>query len=172
MDGSIPPVIGGGCHGGRERLTEAARAAGKSVAMEIYDWTDGNPYFIKSVCRRLFKIIDSLHERSPASPGDLNRAVKLTLGDGETLFRHFCENRDEAQWAILRFLAHHTELGRWATVASAERYVNDSIPSHVAWDDAIERLNRLGIVDVDRSQGGVRMRIAIKLFHEWLRLFK
>ncbi len=34
MDGSIPPVTDGGCHGGRERMVEAARAAGKSVVMD------------------------------------------------------------------------------------------------------------------------------------------
>ncbi len=34
MDGSIAPSGGGGCHGGRERLDEAARAAGKSVVMD------------------------------------------------------------------------------------------------------------------------------------------
>ena len=34
MDGSVAPVGEGGCHGGRERLTEAARAAGKSVVMD------------------------------------------------------------------------------------------------------------------------------------------
>ncbi len=34
MDGSIPPVTDGGCHGGRSRMLDAARAAGKSVAMD------------------------------------------------------------------------------------------------------------------------------------------
>ena len=37
MDGSIPPVDAvpaGGCHGGRERMVDAARAAGKSESLE------------------------------------------------------------------------------------------------------------------------------------------
>jgi len=34
MDGSIPPVSGIGCHGGRETMADAARAAGKSVMMD------------------------------------------------------------------------------------------------------------------------------------------
>jgi chlorophyllide a reductase subunit Y len=35
MDGSIPPAApGGGCHGGRETMLEAARAAGKSETMD------------------------------------------------------------------------------------------------------------------------------------------
>ncbi len=34
MDGSIPPVTGTGCHGGRERMLDAARAAGKSDGMD------------------------------------------------------------------------------------------------------------------------------------------
>jgi chlorophyllide a reductase subunit Y len=34
MDGAIPPVTGGGCHGGRERMLEAARAAGKTDGMD------------------------------------------------------------------------------------------------------------------------------------------
>ncbi len=34
MDGSIPPVSDGGCHGGRSRMLDAARASGKSVAMD------------------------------------------------------------------------------------------------------------------------------------------
>jgi chlorophyllide a reductase subunit Y len=31
---ATPPVLEGGCHGGRERMVEAARAAGKSLAMD------------------------------------------------------------------------------------------------------------------------------------------
>jgi chlorophyllide a reductase subunit Y len=34
MDGSIPPVVDGGCHGGRETMIEAARAAGKSDMLD------------------------------------------------------------------------------------------------------------------------------------------
>ena len=34
VDGSIPPASESGCHGGRETLMEAARAAGKSEAMD------------------------------------------------------------------------------------------------------------------------------------------
>jgi chlorophyllide a reductase subunit Y len=34
MDGSIPPVTGTGCHGGRERMLDAAREAGKSAGMD------------------------------------------------------------------------------------------------------------------------------------------
>ncbi len=34
MDGAIPPVTGSGCHGGRDTMVEAARAAGKSAAMD------------------------------------------------------------------------------------------------------------------------------------------
>jgi chlorophyllide a reductase subunit Y len=34
MDGSIPPVTEAGCHGGRERMLDAAREAGKSAGMD------------------------------------------------------------------------------------------------------------------------------------------
>ncbi len=34
MDGSIPPVTGLGCHGGKQTLADAARAAGKSAVMD------------------------------------------------------------------------------------------------------------------------------------------
>ena len=34
MDGSIPPVTSTGCHGGRERMLDAAREAGKSAGMD------------------------------------------------------------------------------------------------------------------------------------------
>ncbi len=34
MEAAIPPVIESGCHGGRERMVEAARAAGKSANMD------------------------------------------------------------------------------------------------------------------------------------------
>ena len=34
MDGSLPPATGGGCHGGRETMADAARAAGKSAMMD------------------------------------------------------------------------------------------------------------------------------------------
>jgi chlorophyllide a reductase subunit Y len=34
MDGAIPPATGSGCHGGRDRMIEAAREAGKSAGMD------------------------------------------------------------------------------------------------------------------------------------------
>jgi chlorophyllide a reductase subunit Y len=34
MDGSTPPVLDGGCHGGRETMQAAARAAGKSATLD------------------------------------------------------------------------------------------------------------------------------------------
>ena len=50
MDGSIapavPPDTGSGCHGGRDTMVEAARAAGKSAAMDrlMLDYTRGQHY--------------------------------------------------------------------------------------------------------------------------------
>jgi chlorophyllide a reductase subunit Y len=34
MDGAIPPATGSGCHGGRDRMMQAAREAGKTVVMD------------------------------------------------------------------------------------------------------------------------------------------
>jgi chlorophyllide a reductase subunit Y len=51
MDGSIPPS-GGGCHGGRERMVDAARAAGKSESLErlMVDYPRGPHDQPQSMC--------------------------------------------------------------------------------------------------------------------------
>jgi chlorophyllide a reductase subunit Y len=53
MDGSVPPVTTGtGCHGGRERMLDAAREAGKSAGMEqlLKDYPRGPHDQPQSMC--------------------------------------------------------------------------------------------------------------------------
>lgn len=153
-----------------DRAKQVRLEYSKDVPAQIIDLTSGNPYFINVLC---YYMVDQarVHRRNKLSAEDLEYAQTRMLAEGRKYFGHYLEKVGGREMAILSAVVGAARRdGDWVSyeaVAGAVAWPDGAVASNVAFDQEISGMVRLGVLE-KATDGEVRIRIAIKLFHKFI----
>ncbi|HEY7030057.1 MAG TPA: TGS domain-containing protein [Thermomicrobiales bacterium] len=139
------------------------------IPREIYDLTDGNPFYIQAICHR---VVADLQAPRPTlvRQEDVDRAVNYVLGNPETFFNHFLVSLDQERRHVLKAIALTSEPGGWVDVGDVVSHLGSARITRLENSvlSTMERLARLGMLELDHGEMAARGRIPIPLLHRWL----
>lgn len=140
---------------------------------EIYKLTEGNPFFTKFICDKLFK--QSCDKKdSYVSINEAKEAIADSIGSLDTInVNHFwidgiwedqSERRDQTQTQRRKFLIAYAEIKRCIGRVKRQDIINSRILTDVAIDAMIENFINRGILLEEEGY----FRLKPELFDEWL----
>lgn len=140
---------------------------------QIYELTEGNPFFTKFICDKLFKQACDKKD-SYVSVDEAIASIQISIESLDTInVNHFWidgiwedqpERRDQIQTQRRKFLIAYAEIKRCTGRVSRQKILDSKILSDVAIDSMIENFTNRGILL--EEDGNIRLKP--KLFDEWL----
>ncbi|MEG4852977.1 ATP-binding protein [Microcoleus sp. B5-D4] len=140
---------------------------------EIYRLTEGNPFFTKFVCDKLFKQACDKKD-SYISIDEAKEAIASSIESLDTInVNHFwidgiweeqCERRDQTQTQRRKFLIAYAEIKRCSGRVRRQEILKSRILTDVATEAMIENFINRGILLDDEGD----FRLKPELFDEWL----
>lgn len=140
---------------------------------EIYRLTEGNPFFTKFICDKLFKQACDKKD-SYISIDETKEAIAVSIESLDTInVNHFwidgiweeqSERRDQTQTQRRKFLIAYAEIKRCIGRVRRKEILESQILTDVATDTMIESFINRGILVDDEGY----FRLKPKLFDEWL----
>lgn len=147
--------------------------AGEDIPSKIYNMTAGNPYLIQVLCEKLIQRV-MRQQRTTVTHDDLSICADLVISEGSRYFDHFIRNvRDDPfRSLILKTVAVRAKPNQAVAYADlAAELVANKIFSEDVLMKVVRRLERLGILEVNRKGKSIDVSIPIDLFHQWVSLF-